>query len=117
MLPQSVLARTLLAASVSLLSAAAQTGNLPQQAVELLEGKCGACHGESQMSGLDIRQRESLLKGGKQGPAIQPGQADASLLYQAVAHTGALKMPPGSKSPLPAAELTILREWINQGAK
>ena len=69
------------------------------------------------MSGLDIRQREGLLKGGKQGPAVQPGEADASILFQAAAHTGALKMPPGSKSPLPAAELAILREWINQGAK
>src|SRR5579862_3344056 len=118
MLPRPFFSRCVLALAASLWGAAAQTSpNLPQQAVELLEGKCGACHGESQMSGLDIRRREGLLKGGKQGPAVQPGQADASLLFQAAAHTGALKMPPGSKAPLTAAELAILREWINQGAK
>ena len=97
--------------------AMAQAGSdLKQQAVDLLEKKCTACHGASQMSGLDLRQREGLLKGGKRGPSIQLGKAEESLLFQAAAHTGPLKMPPGSKSPLPEAELAILRDWINQGA-
>jgi len=97
--------------------AMAQTGSdLKQQAVDLLEKKCTACHGASQMSGLDLRQREGLLKGGKRGPSIQLGKPEDSLLFQAAAHTGPIKMPPGSKSPLPENELAILRDWINQGA-
>ena len=44
-----------------------------------------------------------LLKGGKRGPAIIPGDPDKSLLIQAMAHTHAeLKMPKGG-DPLNAA--------------
>jgi len=48
----------------------------------------------------------------KRGPAVIPGKAEKSLLYQAVSHTGELKMPPG-KERLPQSELAILRDWIN----
>src|SRR5439155_12191334 len=61
-------------------------------------------------------QRETLLKGGKRGPAIIPGNPERSLLYKAVAHQGDLKMPLGSGSPLPAEELEILKKWIQAGA-
>src|ERR1700690_1631545 len=71
----------------------------------LWEKKCAACHGAAQVSGLDIRRQDTLLKGGKRGPAINPGHAEQSLLYQAAAHKGELKMPPGSKTPLAAEEL------------
>ena len=65
------------------------------------------------MGGLDMRSTETLLQGGKSGPAVVPGEAPRSLLYQAASHAGALKMPPGA-GPLPAADLSILRDWINQ---
>ena len=68
------------------------------------------------MSGLDVRQRDTLLKGGKRGPAIKPGKPDESLLFQAASHQGELKMPAGSKEPLPKEELEILRHWILAGA-
>ena len=50
------------------------------------------------MSGLDLRQRESILKGGKRGPAIVPGKPADSLLYKAVMREGDLQMPPGKKA-------------------
>ena len=65
------------------------------------------------MGGLDMRSTETLLQGGKSGPAVVPGEAPRSLLYQAASHAGELKMPPGA-GPLPAADLSILRDWINQ---
>src|SRR5207249_8249206 len=73
-------------------------------ALDILDKNCFSCHGAIQMSGLDIRQRETLLKGGKRGPAIIPGNPEGSLLYKAVAHQGDLKMPLGSGSPLPRSE-------------
>ena len=96
--------------------ALAQEADVARDAVSLLEAKCLACHGPTQMSGLDMRQREALLKGGSRGPAIKPGDAKNSLLYQAAAHLGEVKMPPGSETPLPAAELAVLRKWIEAGA-
>ena len=75
-----------------------------QAAREILEKNCYGCHGAAQMSGLDLRQRDAILKGGKRGAAIVPGAAAASLLYQAVAGKGELKMPPGKQS-LSAADV------------
>ena len=59
--------------------ACAQTP-LDQAARTLLESKCLVCHGENKMSGLDMRDAAGLAKGGKRGPAVVPGNAEASLL-------------------------------------
>ncbi|MBI3667407.1 MAG: PSD1 domain-containing protein, partial [Acidobacteria bacterium] len=99
-----------------MLTSAETTQATRQAAVDILEKKCGVCHGAAEMSGLDMRQREKLLKGGKRGPAIRPGKAGESLLYQASSHQSELKMPPGSANPLPSEELKILEKWINEGA-
>ena len=68
------------------------------------------------MSDLDIRQIDTILKGGKRGPAVVPGKGAESLLYRAIAQTGDLKMPPG-KPPLAAADVETIRQWIDAGAK
>ena len=93
----------------------AESTAVDKAAPALLDAKCNACHGAAQMSGLDLRARASMLKGGKRGPAVIPGNAEGSLLYQAVRHEGELKMPAG-KGALTAAEISLLREWINGGA-
>ena len=88
--------------------------NISRQGIEVLNRHCLSCHGQTRTSALDLRSRESALKGGARGPAVIPGNAKASLLYQAAAHSGELKMPPGQPS-LPVQDLDALREWINQG--
>src|SRR5262245_46878314 len=80
----------------------------------IFESRCLKCHGEAKMSGLDLRQKESIAKGGKRGPAIVPGNAERSLLYKAVARSGDLQMPPDK--PVSPQELTAIRAWINEGA-
>ncbi len=95
----------------------AQTKPTTQQAArEILENNCLICHGTARMSGLDLRTKETILKGGKRGPAVVPGKAEESLLYLAVTHKGELKMPLG-KEPLPSGDVEILRAWINEGAR
>ncbi len=79
----------------------------------VFESRCLNCHGQAQTSGLELRQIDTIAKGGKLRPAIVPGHADQSLLYKAVARSGDLQMPPGK--PLPAAEIAI-RAWIDGGA-
>mgnify|MGYP000190096290 CR=1 FL=1 len=84
----------------------------------ILETNCGSCHGATaQMSGLDLRQRDSIVKGGTRGPAIVPGYAAASLLYQAVLRdsANAPQMPPGKKS-LSSADIATIKSWIDSGA-
>ena len=82
--------------------------------------RCASCHGRQQQEGgLDIRSFESLAKGGKSGPAIQPGDPDASLLIKRIV---AGEMPPkqrlaaASVKPVEPNELEKLRRWIAQGA-
>ncbi len=85
----------------------------------LLEAKCLACHGrELLLGGLDLASREALLRGGQSGtPGAVPGDAQASLLYQAVAGTHAtLRMPPKENDRLSPAQIGHLRDWIDLGA-
>jgi mono/diheme cytochrome c family protein len=81
----------------------------------LLAKNCFSCHTQSKMGGLSLTSREDLMKGGASGPAVKPGDAEGSLLYQAVKHTHArLKMPPSGK--LSDEEAEILASWIKAGA-
>jgi cytochrome c553 len=92
--------------------APAQTG---ERARAILESKCMTCHGQARMSDFDMRERATLLKGGKRGPAVIPGDAKSSLLVKAVRHEGDLRMPPG-KDRLSGEEAAALAEWIDKGA-
>lgn len=87
----------------------------PETAQAILNQKCGACHGSTAMSGLDLRSREAALKGGTRGPAFTAGKKNDSLLYQAILRTGALKMPPG-KDALRPEQIELLGKWIDAGA-
>jgi cytochrome c553 len=90
-------------------------GEVEDAALRVLSTHCLVCHGETRMAGLDLRTRESLLKGGARGPAIHPGKPAESLLMRAVRRTGDLKMPPG-KNALGAEETEALEKWISGGA-
>ncbi len=67
------------------------------------------------MSDLQLTGRDQILRGGKRGPAVKPGAAADSLLFQAVSHAGKLTMPPGAK--LADDEIETLRAWIDKGAE
>ncbi len=85
------------------------------RALAILRDHCLACHSKAAvMSGLDLSTRESALKGGQHGPAIIPGRAADSRLYQAVRRTTPLAMPP--TKALAEADIEVLRQWIESGA-
>jgi uncharacterized protein DUF1553/uncharacterized protein DUF1549/cytochrome c len=101
---------------MEVLGSAQSQPDINQAAIALLQKNCVSCHGELRISNLDLRQRETILKGGSRGPAMIPGKADESLLYQAAAHIGGLKMPP-NQAGLSPEEIIVLRDWINSGAR
>src|SRR5215831_14375115 len=80
----------------------------------VLAANCYDCHADEHYGDLRVDSRESLLKGGKSGAAIVPGDADKSLLIRAVRQTGDLKMPKGGR--LKPDEIDGLVEWIKAGA-
>src|SRR4051794_27392854 len=64
----------------------------------ILANNCYTWHTGAKRGGLRLDSREALLKGGKSGPAIIPGNLKESLLIQATNNTHPrLKMPPGDK--------------------
>jgi len=80
----------------------------------LLSKNCYPCHTGAESGGLRVDSRARLLQGGKSGPALVPGEPEKSLLLQAVAWQGKLKMPPSGK--LAEQDLADLSTWIKDGA-
>ena len=92
---------------------------LYQQRVEpMLREKCLGCHGDGEeLDGdLDLRTREAMLRGGKNGPALHPGDPLASPIYQAVRRTDERAMPPKERPRLSTEEIADLKAWIEAGA-
>lgn len=81
----------------------------------LLVERCVDCHSrENAESGLSVESRADLLGGGMRGPAIVPGDADASLLVRALRHGEALKMP--AREKLEPQQIRDVVRWIEHGA-
>lgn len=81
----------------------------------ILRAHCIGCHNDQlKDGGISFTGRDGLLHGGSRGPAIVPGNPDASILIQAIRQDGALTMPPGAK--LSAKDIATLTQWIKRGA-
>jgi hypothetical protein len=80
---------------------------------------CYRCHSQQSekiKGGLTLDTRVGLLQGGNSGPAVVPGNPEASLLIRAVRYTDkGLQMPPRGKK-LAAGQITDLEAWIRMGA-
>jgi len=75
----------------------------------LFRNRCGTCHGATKVGGLSLETYQDALEGGKSGPAIVPGEPDASELVQMQAsgnHPGQLTIQ----------ELDKVINWIQSGA-
>jgi uncharacterized membrane protein len=85
----------------------------------IFEEKCVLCHKAGKFKGkLRLDSYEHLMRGGKDGPVIHPGEPGKSELFRRVT------LPPGSKDSMPAegkpaltaAETKIIEAWIAAGA-
>jgi len=95
---------------------AAQSVDYARQVQPILHRRCAQCHGEeAPQGGLSVLTRTGMLKGGKNGPSIVPGSSQKSLLVQHLTGEKKPLMPMG-QDPLPAAEIAVLKSWIDQGA-
>jgi hypothetical protein len=77
--------------------------------------QCFVCHTNSKMAGLRLDTREDILKGGKSGPAIVPGDPDKSLLVSAIKHTGPVAMPKAA-GKLTDSQVSDITQWVKEGA-
>ncbi len=88
----------------------------------ILTKNCSECHSPGGQgfvaSGLDTTSYQALMKGGKFGPLVKPGDALTStlnILVEGRAHSS-IRMPHG-REKLPDKDIETLKAWVNEGAK
>ncbi len=87
-----------------------------------LKTNCISCHNKTTTKAdLNMETPALMIKGGENGTALIPGKSTESLVVQASLHQHDMEMPPGNNKSgavnLTPAEIAILKQWIDQGAK
>jgi len=87
----------------------------------IMQKHCAECHVAGQQgaeaTGFLMDSYESVMKGTRFGPVINPGSAISSSLYILVTGKGNLTIDmPHGKDPLSAEEIETIRVWIENGA-
>ncbi|MEX2117968.1 MAG: PSD1 and planctomycete cytochrome C domain-containing protein [Pirellulales bacterium] len=85
----------------------------------ILVDRCYECHsaaaGKSE-GGLRLDSMKTIRAGGDRGPAVVPGDPDASILLTAISHSDPdLQMPP-KRERLPESVVADVKAWIAAGA-
>ncbi len=118
---KTLLAAILLAATLLILSALLKTNRIDYntQVKPILNKNCIACHGGvKQQAGFSLMTREDALAPTESGkPAIVPGKpGDSELIRRVTSHDPEERMP-YHEDPLPPDEISILKQWIKEGAE
>jgi uncharacterized membrane protein len=84
----------------------------------ILNKRCVECHKEGKSKGkLRMDTYEMLVKGGKEGSAIEPGSAeDSNIVIRAeLPMDDEEHMPPEGKKDIEEHELAVVKWWLNEG--
>lgn len=84
----------------------------------ILNKRCVECHKEGKSKGrLRMDTYEMLVKGGKEGAAIEPGSAeDSNIVYRIeLPEDDEEHMPPEGKKDFEEPELVVLKWWLDEG--
>jgi hypothetical protein len=89
-----------------------------QDVLPILRSRCFECHdGRRHKSDLRLDVREQALRGGKSGkPAVVRGNSARSELVRRITGTADGQAMPPKGERLPAAQVQVLRDWIDAGA-
>ncbi|MBS1850795.1 MAG: hypothetical protein JST79_07775 [Acidobacteria bacterium] len=85
----------------------------------IFEQHCVTCHGPSkQKAGLRLDSFSGLMRGGKHGAVLKPGDAKSSELFRRITLPPGDEdaMPPENRRPLSPAEIAVIEQWIAGGA-
>ena len=85
----------------------------------ILERRCVSCHKPGKAKGkLRLDTYEMIVKGGSEGPSIEPGSAADSILIEFIElpEDDEYHMPPEGKPDITDDELAVLKWWIDGGA-
>jgi uncharacterized membrane protein len=85
----------------------------------ILERRCMQCHNEKKAKGkFRMDTYELLVKGGKDGPGIEPGNSAESniIVRMELPEDDDDHMPPEGKPDIEDAEVRVIRWWLDNGA-
>lgn len=83
----------------------------------ILTDHCIRCHGEDRDGDLYVLDYAGVMKGGKSGGFVIPGDPDNSRVITSVEKTKPPYMPPKVFPALTEDRIQALRQWISEGAK
>ena len=115
--------RILLALAVAVTGHVALAADEPvpdwsKQVAPILQKHCVGCHNADDREGkLSLESFADLLKGGKHGSAVQPGEPKSSRLLLLVSGQAKPVMPPDKDERLSREQIAILTAWVAGGAK
>ncbi len=111
-------AAVMLFASASALHAADAAPDYNRDIAPLFKTYCNGCHNATDREGkLSLEQYDHLLKGGAGGVAVVSGRPELSRLLLLVEGREQPVMPPEDNEKPKPEEITLLRRWIEAGAK
>jgi mono/diheme cytochrome c family protein len=91
-----------------------------QNVQPILQSNCYRCHGWMNHRGeLNLQTRAAMLKGGKNGPALLPGDPAESLLVRLIRHEGPADHPmpmPSKSAKLSDKDIATIERWVKAGA-
>jgi hypothetical protein len=85
----------------------------------LFEGHCVTCHGQNKhKASLRLDSFAAVMRGGKHGPVIKPGDVKGSELFRRITLPPSDDdfMPAENKRPLSASGVKLIETWISSGA-
>ncbi|MFO1005639.1 MAG: PSD1 and planctomycete cytochrome C domain-containing protein [Planctomycetaceae bacterium] len=111
-----------IAVSSGVTSAAGPRVEFNRQIRPILSDHCFQCHGPDQAhreGGLRLDLPADAAKGGDSGPAIVPGQVEASEVWKRITSSDPdLRMPPPqSGKELKPEQIELIQKWIAEGAE
>lgn len=89
----------------------------------LLAKHCASCHTPGQagyvVSGFELKDYQSLMKGTSFGPVVLPGDPLTSVLVMLIEGRAdpSINMPHGGANPMTKEEIATIHLWVEQGAK
>ncbi|MCC9609440.1 DUF1553 domain-containing protein [Blastopirellula sp. JC732] len=114
--PKWIARNTLLAGLLLFLGFGTATGAdfFQDEVAPILQKKCLSCHSGAEPKGdFSLQSASAALADGY----IEPGDAAASHLVELITPTNGTAEMPKDADPLSAAELAVIRKWIDNGAK
>lgn len=87
-----------------------------KELMPIFKAYCISCHKPDKKKGkLDMSTYADLMKGGKQGSPVKPGEPEKSILVEMI--SGPEPEMPEKGDKLKPEQVELISRWVKQGAK